>query len=61
MREAFGDDWTKHRLPVGMLDAWVDKREKAVKGGQPEQPLIDYADFADYRPIIERKDNWNAV
>lgn len=34
---------------------------QAVKGGQPEQPLIDYADFADYRQIIERKDNWNTV
>lgn len=61
MREAFGDDWMRRQLPPGMLDAWVDKRDKAVKGGQPEQPLIDYADFADYRPIIERKDNWASV
>ena len=61
MRDAFGDDWTRGQLPAGMLDAWVDKRDKAVKSGQPEQPLIDYADFADYRPIIERKDNWATV
>ena len=61
MRDAFGVDWTRRQLPAGMLDAWVDKRDKAVKGGQPEQPLIDYADFADYRPIIERKDNWATV
>jgi hypothetical protein len=61
MREAFGDDWMQRQLPPGMLDAWVNKRDKAVKGGQPEQPLIDYADFADYRPIIERKDNWASV
>ena len=61
MRDAFGEDWTRRQLPAGMLDAWVDRRDKAVKGGQPEQPLIDYADFADYRPIIERKDNWATV
>lgn len=61
MRDAFGDDWMKRQLPSGMLDVWVEKRDKAVKGGQPEQPLIDYADFADYRQIIERKDNWNTV
>ena len=32
-----------------------------MKAGYSEQPLIDYADFTDYRAIIERKDNWNAV
>ncbi len=61
MRKTFSDDWMRRQLPPGMLDAWVDKRDKAVKGGQPEQPLIDYADFADYRLIIERKDNWASV
>tara|TARA_R110002074_G_scaffold234473_1_gene406309 strand:+ start:10270 stop:11514 length:1245 start_codon:yes stop_codon:yes gene_type:complete len=61
MHAAFGDDWMKRQLPANMLDAWIDKRDKAVKAGHPEQPLIDYADFTDYRAIIERKDNWNAV
>lgn len=61
MQAAFGDDWMKRQLPPNMLDAWTDKRDKAVKAGHPVQPLIDYADFTDYRAIIERKDNWNAV
>jgi hypothetical protein len=26
-----------------------------------EQPLIAYADFSDYLPIIERADNWNRI
>jgi hypothetical protein len=26
-----------------------------------EQPLIAYADFSDYLPIIERGDNWNRI
>lgn len=61
MRDAFGDDWMKHQLPANMLDAWVAKRDKARAAGEAEQPLIDYADFSDYRPIIERRDNWNKV
>lgn len=61
MRDAFGEDWMKHQLPANMLDAWREKRDKALKAGEPEQPLIDYADFTDYRAIIERRDNWAKV
>ncbi len=61
MRDAFGEDWMKHQLPAGMLDVWREKREKAIKAGEAEQALIDYADFSDYRAIIERKDNWAKV
>lgn len=61
MRAAFGDGWMKRQLPANMLDAWIDKRDKAVKAGHAERPLIDYADFTDYRSIIERKDNWGTV
>ena len=61
MHEAYGDDWMKRQLPANMLDRWNDKRDAAINAGEPEQPLIDYADFTDDRALIERKDNWNAV
>lgn len=61
MSEAYGEHWMKHQLPANMLDSWRDKRDRAVRAGEIDQPLIDYADFSDYRPIIERKDNWNTV
>lgn len=61
MRDVFGDNWMSRQLPNGMLDQWVEKRDKAIDAGQPEHPLIDYADFTDYRKIIERRDNWQAV
>ena len=61
MQVTFGDDWMKRQLPTGMFDTWTEKRDKAMKDGHAEQPLIDYADFTDYKAIIERKDNWNAV
>lgn len=61
MPETFGDDWMKRQLPPNMLEAWIEKRDKAVRAGEVEQNLIDYADFTDYKAIIERKDNWNQV
>lgn len=61
MKAAFGEDWMKRQLPAKMLDAWIEKRDKATKAGHDERPLIEYADFSDYKGIIERKDNWNAV
>jgi hypothetical protein len=61
MREAFGDAWMRHRLPPTMLEQWIAKRDKAKAGGQTEALLIHYADFADYKMIIERSDNWKAV
>jgi hypothetical protein len=61
MQSAFGDTWMKRQLPKGMLENWVEKRDRAVKAGQAEEPLINYADFTDYRQIIERRDNWETV
>lgn len=61
MHAAYGDDWMKRQLPPDMLDQWRAKRETAVKAGETERPLIDYADFTDYRQIIERRDNWKDV
>lgn len=61
MMERFGSNWMKQQLPNNMLDSWTEKREKAIKSGQPEFPLIDYADFTDYKAIIDRRDNWKEV
>lgn len=61
MQAAYGDKWMKQRLPANMLESWIAKRDTAVKAGEAERPLIDYADFSDYRQIIERADNWREV
>jgi len=58
MRAAFGEEWTKHQVPGDIRKAWIEKRGKAKDGGEPEWPIIAYADFTDYVPIITRKDNW---
>jgi hypothetical protein len=61
MKAVFGDSWTKHRVPGDIRKAWLEKQKKARDSGEPELPLIAYADFADYVPIITRKDNWESV
>ncbi len=61
MHAAYGEEWMKRQLPNGMLDVWHAKRDTAVKAGEAKRPLIDYADFTDYRQIIERADNWRTV
>ena len=62
MTRAFGPDWPKHRLPNGMYDQWKKKESDAeCAGGGRGWPLMAYADFTDYAPVICRRDNWQAV
>lgn len=61
MRAAFGESWIKHRVPGDIYTRWREKRQKALDNGEREWPLIAYADFVDYVPIITRNDNWKAV
>lgn len=59
MSKKFGDKWVKQRIPKAMRDSWIEKREKARANGEIDRPLIAYADFSDYLPIITQKNNWN--
>jgi hypothetical protein len=61
MEAVHGEDWMKRQIPQTMLESWQEKRAKALKEGQPERPLIEYADFSDYKQIIENKGNWGSV
>ncbi len=61
MTAACGADWIRHRVPGPMRKEWKDKRDKALASGEPEKPLIAYADFTDYEQIIVRNDNWKEV
>ena len=61
MKAVFGANWIKHQVPGEIHKQWLEKKQKARKNGEPEQPLIAYADFTDYVQIITRKDNWEKV
>ena len=61
MKAVVGDNWIRQRVPGPMRDAWAAKRGKAIQAGEKPLDLIHYADFTDYRVLIERRDNWNEV
>jgi len=61
MTAVFGENWIKHQVPENISKTWLAKRQKARDNGEPEWPLIAYADFTDYVPIIVRRDNWRKV
>lgn len=58
MTAAFGEKWVKSQTPNNTFDAWMEKKRAAEQCGGPVLPLIAYADFTDYVPIITRRDNW---
>jgi len=61
MEDAFGDRWMKQQLPKDMRDKWEAKRRAEIDAGRDPRALIEYADFSDYRMIIERSDNWKTA
>jgi len=61
MTKRYGSNWAKHRVPGDMKNDWEEKRIKALDSGEPERPLICYADFTHYETVIVRKDNWEEV
>jgi hypothetical protein len=61
MTAACGESWTKQRVPGEIRKNWLEKRQKARDNGEPERPLIAYADFTDYVQIITRRDNWDEI
>lgn len=61
MTAAFGADWIKQRVPQDIRERWHEKRNVARAKGERDWPLLAYADFTDYVPVITRKDNWETV
>ncbi len=61
MTAAFGEHWTRHRAPGEIRKSWLEKQQRARDDGEPDRPLIAYADFTDYVRIIMRRDNWDEV
>ena len=62
MASAFGDIWIEHRVPAAISQKWRERRATARDNGEEApQPLIAYADFTDYEPIIVSKTNWKEV
>ena len=61
MTKVFGTNWIKRQVPGDIRQSWLEKEQKAKEVGGSQYPLIAYADFTEYVPIIIRKDNWIEV
>ena len=61
MRSECGDKWIKQRVPAAIRQSWEQKRQATLEAGGEDWPLIAFADFTDYIPIITRRDNWEGV
>jgi hypothetical protein len=55
---AVGERWIRQRVAKPVRDKWEASREADLGAGRPAASLIDYADFGEYRSIIEQGDNW---
>ena len=61
MEDTFGEHWMRRQLPKDMCDKWADKRQVEIDAGRQGRSLIEYADFSDYKMIIEQGDNWKGA
>lgn len=61
MESTHGTNWVRTNVPGPMRDQWVARRAAAEHDGAASRPLHEYADFTDYKVIIEKGDNWTAA
>lgn len=61
MKQKFGDNWVKNKVPGDVLQSWKYKRQRDIDQGISPRAMIEYADFGDYEKIILRRDNWEDV
>ena len=58
MQAAIGERWIRQRVHKDIREEWARRRQKDIDDGCVPGELFDYADFGDYRRIIEQGDNW---
>lgn len=61
METTIGPRWIRQRVPQPIREAWEGRMQADIDVGRTPGELFDYADFSDYRIIIEKGDNWRDV
>jgi hypothetical protein len=61
LEAASGSRWIRQRVPQPIREAWEARHQADIDAARSPGELFDYADFSDYRVIIERGDNWRDV
>lgn len=53
LKRKFGLSWIEKAIPPKMRKKWNDRKKEEIEEGiEPEQEIMNYADFLDYRKII---------
>ncbi|WP_422346001.1 hypothetical protein [Parasphingorhabdus sp.] len=61
MEEKFGPRWFKQRVAGEIFAKAKKTREQALKGNEPNSPLIHFITLGELMEIILRKDNWSDI
>lgn len=61
MKAIVGERWIRQRVHRNIREEWERRRQADVDASRTPGELFDYADFGDYRGIIEQGENWRDV
>jgi hypothetical protein len=61
MLTMFGQSWIESRVPARLVKKWTNRRAESIADGENAVELMFYADFQDYRAILEHEDNWSVL
>lgn len=61
MKAGVGERWIRQRVHKNIREEWERRRQADVDAQRTPGELFDYADFGDYRGIIEHGENWRDV
>ena len=57
----FGPKWFIQRVAGDLVQLARDARQRALKGGEPQSPLIDFLTLGQLTEVVLRADNWDNV
>lgn len=61
LSEAAGPKWFKQRVPGPIFGKAKETRERALKAGEQNAPLIEFLTLGELMEIVLRTDNWDEV
>ncbi len=61
MKAGVGERWIRQRVHKTIREEWERRKQADIDAGRTPGELFDYADFGDYRAIIEHGENWRDV
>ena len=61
LQAVFGPKWFIQRVPGAVVQSAKVARQRALKSGEPQSPLIDFLTLGQLTEVVLRTDNWDNV